>query len=198
MLFPRLSAMILAATLSGTCLLGCVQRSHNSTGRYYWYPREAPIPVFIDTRINQDARFAIEHSIDIWNSLIGWEVFEYSSVELPFTPTQGEPAVEPPYGNIYVYMTELGFISPTEVYLGITTRFSESALVLGIRSCTVRFDDDLSPDEWLFVSLHEFGHVLGLEHDDDINSIMFRFALASNGNVQDADVDEIRNMLEFD
>lgn len=162
-------------------------------GNNIWPPNSFPIRVYIDSDIEESKKQEIISAIEQWNSIIGFDVFSWTTSNLENYIFYGQIR-EPERNNIYVLQTELGLDIDDREILGLTSNYVEPGRENYMRSSMVQFDEELAIDDLYYVALHEFGHVLGLKHDqNDISSLMYPYVLSSFGIIKPEDLLYIRN-----
>jgi predicted Zn-dependent protease len=82
----------------------------------------------------------------------------------------------------------LSFVSLHGVTNGTTTRLDCRA--------TIELRQDLSPAYMAVVAAHELGHALGLDHDSDERSLMYKSAPYDGGTIPRADLEYVESLLE--
>lgn len=154
-----------------------------------------PLTVNIDSDISTARISAIIAALEHWNREVDAQVFIWRVVDLERFIFYGF-ICQPQENEIFVFESELGRTVNDEILLGLTTNYYFVTNQNQIQSSTVQFDPDLELENVYTVALHEFGHVLGLSHDEDSwTSIMFPHALNSLGFVEDVDVAYVRSQF---
>lgn len=146
------------------------------------FPLEVRVDSSMDPRYIQGTQAAVDH----WNSLVGRRFLYVTLHE----------------GDVW---ERANSIDVRERNLGRSTR---DRRVWGLNSPTVggdgriirslvEFDEGLPDDAIFEIALHEFGHALGLQHDEeDRDSIMFPYvSRAGNQSVRPEDIEAIQQML---
>jgi hypothetical protein len=64
-----------------------------------------------------------------------------------------------------------------------------------IRGARITTRIAMSPGVTLTIMIHEFGHILGLEHDDDPASVMYPSLQRAPGTIEVADLGYVRTQL---
>ncbi len=168
------------------------QQSISEQGNNIWQSDSFPIHITIDCDIEQYKKEQIILAIEQWNNVVGFNVFIWQEEELENYIFYGQIR-EPEQNNIFVLQAELGYDVNNRNILGLTTNYYTNNQIY-IKSSIVQFDEELANDDFYHVALHEFGHALGLRHDQgDISSIMFPHALSSFGMIKIEDILYIRN-----
>jgi predicted Zn-dependent protease len=165
----------------------------------HWDPSVFSLEVHIDVNMDSRTSEQILVATDYWNELIGTDVFSVTEEDLNQHMVDGE-LQRPPYGVVYVQVRELGSVSRKRSLLGLTETFFNTLSLSSheIDSVIVWIDPDMHDSgNILTVAIHEFGHCLGLEHDTDITSIMYPYALESDGQVMNNDILYIQRQTEI-
>lgn len=132
-----------------------------------WAPEDFPIDVVVDLTMNQEYQRATEAAVEGWNRILGFRALtirKYTPLRLPID--------SPERGQISVAERELGENEyQVRLYGSARNRFSSVGLMRYVR---ISLDPGIPTEAQLPVLIHEFGHALGLRHDEESPySIMF-------------------------
>jgi len=153
-----------------------------------WRQEDFPILVTISPNMREIRKQVVFEAIDTWNTEVGIEVFTY--VIGPFNPNEG-----------IVNITEED-LGPPDIcgnqILGITTRYFNTNLLgykTSMKRAEVKLHTGVSNRRVLGTAIHELGHVLGLNHDVDVNSIMYPYSLPNRGVITEEDINFVKRMI---
>lgn len=162
-----------------------IQNSYNQP--IFW--RDYPMTVVIDRRFSDRKKRDTISAIQRWNiaaeaNILTWE-FSGNGQD---TRADG-----------YVWTTEchLGIGSHGRQVLGSAYRYYDtdgSGIPVSIRGGYICMWDEIDEVDWYPVMLHELGHIIGLNHDSSIESIMQPFATSSTFIIMPDDVSHVRTM----
>jgi predicted Zn-dependent protease len=183
--------VLLAATLLGTGLLGCVQSGPTIQPRRTWQRSLFPLRIQVDTGLKEIFRNHIREAVQTWNLEIGTSVLIFEEIDIQDRIFQGELA-NPIPGQVIVFSAELGRSANREIVLGLARCiYAHRAIIAGI----IWLDDDLVEEQVYGVALHELGHILGLQHFPEPTSVMYYRPLESSGDIRHEDVEFIRSQI---
>lgn len=186
-------------------LFGCVVTPVQGTTHYsplinkhgnpfHWKSIDFPIQVFIDPSIptiHQEAAYRAE---EFWDRIVGSDVFHVQHAPRDFPMFLGilrQKTVT--FQSIELGKNQYGDIRGlAEIYLYTGARGQEGEIVCA----QVWLDDDIDDlQRAVRVSIHEFGHVLGLRHDpNDQDSIMW-FETRPGQILQEEDLEYVRSTV---
>jgi len=158
----------------------------------FWAARSFPVTLLLDSDIEESRRAEIILAAHTWNEEVGTNVFVIETTEISDYIYYGDIIEEPGHREIFVRETELGRADGEDILLGLAHRIYVDDHLTG---CIIELDNDLARESIYPVSLHELGHCLGLEHDPNINSVMFEYVLRSSGDIEEEDLEFIRRQL---
>ncbi len=180
--------------LLALCLMfaGCGQRPPppeflneglvTGTAHYHW--EHFPIRVVMPQDIPPQYRNAVVQGILYWNTITDRNIFV-------IVEGGGEPSLDIAPGSVLVVFSTLpiGYLGVTWDDADIFTGYVDNSLVI--------FNAfQYSESEMWKTAVHEFGHVLGLEHDDDIRSVMYFESNSQQDRVEPEDIEYVR--YEYD
>ena len=162
----------------------------NQQLRPIWWS-DLPVKVYFDMdTMTEDQIVLSRTAFQIWNSALGEDIFEVFPplVNDNFTDMIAQD------NTIYVkldHLRERGGIQTLGLcqYQFTYDRYGGRN---GIQSIRILLHDELEWHNVIFVTLHEAGHALGLRHDRNRNSIMFKAPLGGDMEFEEKDLDFIR------
>jgi hypothetical protein len=131
----------------------------------YWVEEDFPLWVLIDEHLPDTHIQATIEAVDTWNTELSVQAFEPIIYDHSRTAPRG-------FGFVVVSMSDLGQSARDTRILGL----ARSTLHVGtarMRASQIQFDEGLDETLLLVVMIHELGHALTLEHDNDCGSIMY-------------------------
>lgn len=187
--------LLILTTVAVSC--GAVQSSPQDGGsitkngqELYWTGDDFPLWLLIDDQLPpMHAQATIEAAL-LWNAEVGDQVFE----PLLYDFSRSAPN---DHGLVVVSMRELGQTDRDTRRLGMARAVTREG-THHMRASQVWFDTDLDDSVLLVVMLHELGHALTLDHDNDCGSIMHPTVVSCEGSVQmtPEDIHRIRSMMD--
>lgn len=162
---------------------------------YYWDSYAFPIPLHVDSTQSKEFRNAIRDSVSHWEEITGEDLFTINLV----SPNALEVLGIPMRGVIGVSISELGKNMSGKTINGQneTTLYRDD---LGgdmgrIYGCIVYLDEDLKEEDYLAVMIHELGHALTLDHDENEDSLMYYAATKDpDATITQEDIERVRRM----
>ena len=152
-----------------------------------WDQPVFPINVGIDTEMRNERKQIVREAIDIWNTRTGLTVFTY---------TEGPRNILP--GKVWVNEDELPLGQCGGQIYGLARRYYQTDLLgvlLSIDRGWIRLHTGVPEDQVLGTAIHELGHILGLHHDLELSSIMYRFNQVDRGSITEEDLRYVRDMM---
>jgi len=165
---------------------------------YHWASSTFPIPVMMDPTMDPSHYLATVQAALTWNRLVGADIFVPQDAPRSFMMfrANGEQNV---HGYISVEDRDL-VTGGTGRFMGLARVALEpgpSGLVGQIHSAHIYMSVGLTDyNEIVGVAFHEFGHVLGLDHDaNDRTSIMYFTTTIGGQTLQDEDLEYVRRQV---
>lgn len=182
--------------------IGCVQNlpstsfqrstNLNECSDCFWDIELLPIVIETDSDLDPIITENIRLALVEWNNILGFNVFETQVVDIQDRISYGV-LTDPPFGHVYMFITELGRSYNGEYILGLARRDIENEQIV---SGVIYLDEELNDVDSFIIVLHELGHILNLRHDqEDTNSIMFSRPLEGLCIVRPEDIQWIQNHL---
>lgn len=172
------------------CLLNCATQTthintlYNSYGQpVFWETDELPITIVIHNSISPYYTNVIVEQISIWNAAAGGELFDYTFGSRQF-------AIDLPGSSCFLSTRHFESRNyQNEQILARVVRYFRMQNLdwSSVWFCEIEVWNQLEPEHWENVLRHELGHVIGLRHDPEPNSIMFRHALRTRSFIEEQD-----------
>ena len=173
--------------LLSSCGVGIPYTFHNSLGHTVTWERNAfPIAVYLSDDLTSDQRGAALEAVDGWNNALRFQALYPSGLSVEAVQTRRQPCDH----CVYVIAEDIPDEHYPRVTQGQTNPFWMGDHFL---SDIVYIDHNCPIDSLNIVMMHEFGHVLGLEHYPTDGSVMYYDAASSSGHVLLSDIDFIRS-----
>lgn len=159
-------------------LLGCpdkkapkpdVETLHENSFEIYWNIYSFPLNVYIPAEHPDWWKNAVRNAALEWNDVLGCYVMQV--YEIPYSDNMFQLGLVLP-GNVVIDKYEISAFNhrgQSHIKFWPDTK---GGLEGRIHHVLVVLDSDLIGDDLYVVALHEFGHVLTLAHDAEIESIM--------------------------
>lgn len=196
--------------LISLALLGChvppspVISSHpNHMRSFYNEPMwwtVVPLHVHFDQEtMSEQEILVVRHGFEVWNRHLGEEIFVFPNLtqeQMVATLQDKDP------GHVFVFIgqleREISFSARRNRILGkcnwMTNR-DRWGVEISFQQAHVGLIPKQRWDHLMFVAMHEAGHVLGLVHDTDTNSIMHRHPLQSGLVIMDEDAEYVKEQF---
>ena len=156
----------------------------------YW--RRYPVIIRIDSNLSDYQIESTMAAVDRWNRIANTQVFSYSIIEENNSNDSQQTT-----SSVWIGECQLGRNSEQQQLLGFTNRtflVDSYGEPIRINSGSICIWNYLSDDQWYPVVLHELGHIIGLNHDLQENSIMYPDPVNSRGNITIEDRQYLRTI----
>jgi len=156
---------------------------------YYWTKDSFPLLIVYADNNTKIFKDAIEHASYVWNKSVDKTVF------LTIEVNQKDEFLKkyPHYRIIPINMEQINKITT----LGYTKYYFFGFFSARLHSSRVAISNHTKIEDYPGVLIHELGHVLGLKHDNKINSIMYhQYDIRKNAIIEPNDLFLIREMLK--
>ena len=152
--------------------------------------RRYPILIRIDSNLSDYQIDATTAAIDRWNRVANTEIFRYDNLE-----SNNENISQENISTVWIGECQLGRNSENQQFLGFTNRtflLDSYGEPIRINFGSICIWNQLNDDEWYPVITHELGHILGLNHDTDTQSIMYPDPVTASGIIVTEDREYVR------
>lgn len=150
--------------------------------------KEYPVLVTIDSSLSLEEKNNIINSINRWNLIAEDEIFIYQF---------GTNSI----GNgVWITNCNLEIAEDGTRILGRINRFFDldlSGQPIAIKFANICILENLNSDYRDVVIFHELGHALSLNHDLNLNSIMYLYAIHEEQTIEEQDVLFIRSLINL-
>jgi len=154
----------------------------------FWRQQDLPVLVIIDPHMREMRKQVVIEAINTWNLRTGTVVFTYEIAPLVSRA-----------GVICISEEDLG---PPDIcgsqVLGLTRRFfsvNGLGVKVSISKAMIKLHTGVPNSRILGTTIHELGHACGLNHDVNVNSIMYPYSLPNRGGITQEDIDFVRRMV---
>lgn len=154
-----------------------------------WDQHAFPIGVTVDPGMSEEKMVAVRQAIEVWNEETGLQVFVYN----------GRGPNPNRANTIWIVERELPKSRCGGQVYGYAHRYFRTD-ALGIKTAIdrgiIELHTGVPGDRILSTSIHELGHILGLHHDREIESIMYPYNLPDRGDISEEDLQFVRDMIQ--
>ena len=164
----------------------CLRNKYNNI--IYW--RRYPIIIRIDSNLSDYQIDSTMAAVDRWNRVANAQIFSYNMIQ-----ENSDSSSERIDSSVWIGECQLGRNSEEQQLLGFTNRtflLDSYGEPIRINLGSICIWNHLSDDQWYPVVLHELGHIVGLNHDMQENSIMYPDPVSSTGNILNEDREYVR------
>lgn len=147
--------------------------------------------VVIDRRWSDRKKRDTISAINRWNTAAGANILVWE-----FSGNGQDTRAD---GYIWTTQCDLGIGPQGRQVFGRAFRYYDldgSGIPVSIRGGFICMWDELDEVDWYPVMLHELGHIIGLNHDNSVESIMQPHATSSTFIITSEDVDHVRTMAQ--
>lgn len=160
----------------------------NDFGRLVlWEQNAFPIRVVMDPNMREKRKRVVQQAVLEWNRTTNLEVFTLE--EGPETSEEGV---------IWINEEALPENECGHQLYGLASRFYRRDffnIKMSISHGRIRLHTGVPDDRVLSTAIHELGHVLGLHHDRELESIMYPHNNGQRGSITDEDRDYVIMMI---
>lgn len=179
-------------------LLGCSVRLPPIQGGVYftaetsavvrWHPTDFPLTLVVDEQFDEMYFEALQQAVFAWNDKLDAQVFVISAHRVSRDSSEMDALDS---GTVLVLQGDIPNEDSTlfrqgQAFLDYSQRTGR------LRSARIVLDVAVSRADAMLVFKHELGHTLGLQHDGEIESIMYWHATASDGRIMLDDLNFVR------
>lgn len=192
-LFTSCSEFKMAATQLTPSQMQCTGFEKTKQSPIFW-SKGFPIEIRLSQSVPESAHDDIAQAINIWNTSLNQNLFTLITDKI-------ESSIEPKSDNknvIYWFETwpyDFQRLGSTFLYY-TENNVTEADIVINAEDYKISSDDELTSSEYDFLSLavHELGHILGLEHNDDSDFSIMRTLMAPGVSDQTPSATDIENI----
>jgi hypothetical protein len=160
----------------------------------YWDHDAFPLLVTYSSNEPIELKEALRYSTDLWNEKVGKKIFSLMELKpdnkILFDEIPGYRIIKVGFGKLSKQNNIENLGETTSLYFGIRSGRKYS--------CFIRLNREMTADHYNGIMVHELGHVLGLKHDSDYNSIMYEtFSIKKKWYIEEIDIILIKDMIRY-
>lgn len=157
-----------------------------SGAAYHWSPDSFPIPVFIDSSLSLKAYQEVVDSCNVWNAAVRGQVFNCG------VPDEDAALVHVSMGQLGINASGNPVSGRAVFVLHTDDEGNDHGQIL---FASVYLDLEAEVSKYRQILSHELGHVLGLDHDNDKESLMYPSVIDTSWTIQPEDIRAVRAQM---